>query len=505
MNGHLDVCSEIVKQSRKIVKRGDRSDAIIQYDEPENNNFLANNSISIFSNLNWSTGIAAALVYERFEILKLFEHEFDIMSPRWGFFSTALPFLEFCFKIEDGSKYYELILKLTGKLEFKEAYRERHLWKDLLNSCEENQHEYAQVISKYILDIRKHPYFLEHNEFDWNDCQDHEAMKAFITLFGAANDKEQFKIALKFAFSMGFEKEFQSLFDQTKWSERDLLDLFHVRLFRPSKRHENENLDIYERLIKLILNRLDAQKPILENDFETLLSSLLNIQQKELFEFIWNEKRVVRTPKWTNDFVLHNFSRLNDKFLKFLLPYCDFSQVRQFNKNFEFSFGNICALKLIEQAKWRELNFFKELFQIKWTCEFLEFALKDGQIAPIAHWLLKQPDIQTSNWSKKAIQLVLVYSCKNAIVSLFELLLAKFPNFDLRTNNDELLHAIVPTGADDDKENRYILMSKLLTFSTFRFNDERERNDIMYLISSKEFNSIPRLIELCKKVKVLGK
>lgn len=484
MRGHFDVCELILKQSTFFYM--DPSATLPDLDPKR----YLKNPDSMLSRLHWEFAVAAAIIYEKFEILNLLEKYFRL-AVTWRSFS--IPMLELCSKF-GGSKYYEIALMFRPTF-FVESEQVHEIWQELYSSLKFGN-DFVQKVAKFMT-ITKHPYFETRGlEINTQEQINMTVISRVMTLLWEAailsqDSKEDFKIALSFALSMGFEKEFESLLEERDWSERDLLDLFHVRFSYDSK------VNRHERLIKMILNRLHSEKPISEDDLEPLLDSLLRIESEECFKFVWQDKRFIRSQKWTNDFVLNHFLRFSVNLLKFLLPQCDLSSSSKFKFEDDDSFivtqfRNSCLFIFTKASFWDRLSEIEHLISINWTSELLKSAFslnKNRKISEqFSHWALPNQLIPDSIWTIEILHSFFVHICKIGDKLAFDLLLKRFPNIDLRANNNEAFRFVLTNGATFCMvDPEYEMMERFSNLTNFKFKDEEEKKEMLgYLQESRE-------------------
>lgn len=487
MNGHLDVCELLLKNLQ----------------QPRIFSIQKNQPLSI-SRLDWQYVLIGAVKYNRFEIFKLLT-EYCLPTVLSSASIDEIAFLELCDQFSD-SKMYELILdcQIRANKSLNPYFRGgQNIWKDLVKSISIGS-EYLQVISKFAFDVNKNPYsdVVETYFDEFTNGNDRRIMKSLLD--SAIDDSESVKIALKVAFSMGFDIEFKLLLNERDWSERELLDLFHTRLCEHSER--NPQFDQQIRCLEMILNRLDKQKQFLEHDFETLLNSCQKIESIGLLKLIWNDKRIVRTQQWTHSFVLNHFSKLSFSFIQFLIPHCQLSDQVQFKWDIQnqkilvgsdsghgecitTQFRNLCFLILLNSENIELLEQCLDLINFMWTPEVLKLASKIHKNVSI-NWIWES--IPESFWEEntKEIQSLLVFSCESLNLQFFESILKRFPEIDLRANNNEAIRSIFSKKASKSSSSTSSALSFLKKFATttFRFKDSKEQLELAEFAMSCGFN-----------------
>lgn len=389
MKGYVDIFRLILERSQSLYfledvqNSSDQSEKLMEFDP----NFVFDRrkvmQTRFSPHLDWNFLFVAMVTYSRFEMLK-FAYDFLTSGGHENLSLADLPYFELCSTVENGFKYYELILDFQVRAvdHFGDGVEEfwELVWMNLSDSVEsriEYDVEYTQCISRLVLDTSKNSYcFDQQDEISLEDLIDEDSLKKVMQkLLKASNsNKESWKIALKFAFSLGFENEFKLLLNERKWIDRDLLDLFHTRLFSSSE--SKRGLDIS---LKLILEQLNPSTPFPENDFESLLTSLNVTQNDDLFQLIWSDKRTIRTKKWTNEFVLKRSAHLSQTLLQFLIPQCSLSEQINFNfmgKTITKEFRDAYVLRMVNSGKIGSLNFMIPLLGFEWTTELAELAFQ---------------------------------------------------------------------------------------------------------------------------------
>lgn len=450
------------------------------------------------SDFDWDVAIASTIVHQQFEILKKIGSYIKSTSH----FQTRSGMAKFCFEqlgLEQGVKYYELVLKCYAFQMF--------LFTPEISETLECGAEYFQTHLKFFFSTIPPPSKWSFKFQNSQNCAkmlgNEKAMKSLIECVTLKGDKESWKIALKFAFLMGFENEFNSLIEQEKhkWNDIDLLDLFQSPI--PTEKFSEKN----QRLLKWVLENLSSNAKIKEIDIAFYLEFLL-ISQKttETFKSLWNEKRIVRTPEFANLFVLHNIRNIPKDLFAFLIPQCSLStqskviltqemETIQRESSQPMEFRNACLLRaIILERKNSDLDEIQKLCQPNWNAsELLEHAFdfckpKNSFISDsynhVIIWLFNQTSINNRTfWEKEnRILYVLLKASELGRIKTIDDVLEQFEDFDLSVNNNEFLKSILKYASIEPE-----FVEDL--FSSFRVKDENERQQLLEMAKKNPTNS----------------
>lgn len=499
MNGHFDILELILERSKKSYPFTDEFE-----DEELTNDFEHSDpETPIFALLEWQYLFAGALIFNRFEILKLlFKHFESVSLPFKNPFISELSSLELCWKFGGGVKVHEFILnKLldNGKLPTKTI--------PLANLVDSIHYpsEYLILAAKFVVDLKKSPYF-NPDHFSAIITRDllQRSMEMLLDSSTISDEKENTKkLALTFAFSMSLP-EFKNLICENEWTERELFDLFHARIFHQNVYRSPENL------VRILLNRLNSQILFLESDFEQLLTSLISVNDEESFKLVWTDRRVVCSEKWKAEFIILHLNEMSMDLIKLLLSTCESLSIPiEFNFRGELltlEFRNACLLTLMKAGQWKIVEILENQLKINWTEQLLEMTLKvhdtDSYLLRTSNWLLKNKAIFDSLWKKNAIHLVLYYACRSASVHLLILILKRFPDIDLRENNNQAMRVLF---LNKLRVSNVIMVRMLESFTStnFRFKDEFERNE-MFEFAKRAGNFQDIILSSILKIKLFG-
>lgn len=504
----------------------------------QDNDFEMKMKLSYPYDLNCVT--ASCIVYSRFEILKEITTELNndckevSKSFRFDFLETDVrTYRELAIKIQgtEAAKYFDIIL--NSPLGYENFYEE-----------EDRRVHYMFEGCKYGVDFLK--IFLKKilndafpDPVDFDETLVKESMQMLMKATGNG-DIELDKIAMSFAFGMGFEKEFNILFIEREWSDEELLE---VLLARFNAKFHQPHINI----LKMILKGISPNFKVSENDFQPLLIYLFDMSVgDDVIKLIWNDKRFLRNQQWINSFVFDFSSQMSIDLLKFLIPHCDLAAQRlvegissnqddddslepdkfrsistmemiDFRNSLFLSFISHNPLdfisfeesefktdtnhdRVIDKMQQERLDAIQNLLEIKWTTKLLDLLVAgiDSESLNICHWIVKNKSIDRSLWSKRSMSFLLKIACERCNTQLFDELLIEFPEIDLRAYNLAAFISLV--GIQNDAHDIEPILKQFKS-AGFLFKNENERKEMCKLA---KLNGRPQVISFISSIKLIN-
>lgn len=455
--------------------------------------------------IEWTFACAISLISGNFETWKKL---LTLLDEKVVFQIESSNLVTLCSDhISDGLKYYEALLKSTV---FDKNLRSR--FRTISDSIQYGA-KFVQMSVKCLFE--KSPRAKAVNRLDFEEfLADRNEKQEILKLLMKCED-EDLKIALRFAFEMGMEDEFQNLIEKRKWSDNELLYLIQ------QKPLPIPFLDSKERMLKLILKCLRSDAKISETDCTFFFEYLMKLEMIDSFQLLWEDERMIRSKESTNRFVLSEFSLLSRSdffFLNFLTPYCSLSDATKFilNEKIEtMQFRNVCMMLAIAQTQSPSfLSKLEELFQIKWNenSEFLDFILNICFISidTFEDQLSCLFENTKIDWKKERIYSVFFKFCETIpnqsttfATTLFENFFKQFrKQIDVSLNGNECLRKMLSQMKKENvhSKSRSIFKS-IINSPSFKLKDENERKEFCQMFLNVE--GIRTVADDLKKIKLI--
>lgn len=456
------------------------------------------------NSFNISFALLAAIHYDRFDVFRdllKFREKVRVAPISNPLFHKKFDFLQRCFeKGESGLKFYEVFL--TSDLV---PYQATDEFVDLILH---HGGEYFKIAIKTWLERGEQESFVfdEESDFDLSPDSISKILK-YLRSSPFNNDKENQKLAARFAFYTNSHSIFKEIIEKEKFNDPDILDCLRPGNYLKFKR----NLDFES--IQFVLKKLRPATKILPSHVQELLWCFVNLKNE--FSIIWYDKRLQRTPELTRKSILHAISdNLKSPILSILLPLVSMSDLVEYTigtTNCEVvktKFQNCLFLEAckIHHNTNRDLEKFMNEKKITMTEELFDLMLK----VFVTHKIIVDKGFEKINlssikqnwWTENRIHFILLSLCKFGSEN-FSKFIDKFPTFDYSRNNNEALRSVLENA--DSEESKWERIAFQLA-KRIRFSDKYQRQEFEDLTMLKNsFEQDGDVVELNRLQQIIFK
>lgn len=271
--------------------------------------------------------------------------------------------------------------------------------------------------------------------------------------------------AVRFAFIRCFDEELKILIDEREWTDQEIFQFLMETKFVSQ---DYSPLSSPLKCLDLILNKLSKQAKIEYQHVQCLLE--IYIRRKifqECFLRIWNDDRFLKSSDLAAQWLSKSNTNNCLKIVNFLLPKCSLNYLVQFEitdqrkwqprdddveteiELVKMDLKTKCWLdaileneaELISSIDRDLISITLELFEIEMSQELFDLSMKVAFLNDASnsfYQLLTFPNFHQF-WNAHNQHLALVCACSVGSVTLFKLLLKRFPKIDLSVNNNEAL------------------------------------------------------------------
>lgn len=464
-------------------------------------------------NLNWSEPIKIATIYENVSVLQRLL-EYGVISFSEG------KLLYLCEKTSNPMDFFNIFLNSPMFTEIDDQNFQIEWFGEFTIDLFKVQSKWLVAWLNFVFDHLPDVFPQLMNNLDDED------RKQMMTHLLQDKKKESAKVALKGAFACGIHQHFKTILNQWEWDQSDLLDLLRIQ-FQIEQASHNVKTSQHILNLQLVLKELNSNTQIIATEIEELLNSYDEAKEIECFKLLWNDKRIVRTQDWINQFTTSiDFRFRSDKSLmNFLISQCTMSGIvkREIGEEnmgmdeetVEIEFRNHLFLnELYERESEVELEEIERRLEIKWSEDLLILCIKDSQFEESLEMIWNQVDRALK--TEKAVRCLLSVCFRRQFLDLIDRVLKEFPNLDLSGNDHELLRSFLKRFTFQEMFVRispddFNLFSKLESRIQFESESKREELKIYaekcLLRKTKSFATEEpiQLIQKISKIKIVDK